>query len=117
VRTIRIYELDVTYPEGAGTDDGDWEDTGGRELDGSPEERWVWRWPRERRFLSRTSAIARAERLAAMGCTVAVRQSAPIAFEDEPTAVLNAQDPTPPEAECESEPVAWPWEDPNFKPF
>lgn len=100
MRKIRIYELDVTYPEGADPVlDGDWEDRGRHEPDGSPAEDWVPRWPRNRRFFSRTSAVARARSLAAMGCTVDVRQSEPIAWEDAPAVHFDPQEPTPPEAE------------------
>lgn len=96
MRTIRIYELDITYPEGteerleeiANDEHGDLH--------------WVWRWPRERRFLSRTAAVYRAERLAAMGCTVALRQSEPIAFEAAAAAHFDPQPSTPPAMECTS---------------
>ena len=98
MRTIRIYELDITYPEGFSTAEGEWdryEETQGFEP------HWVPRWPRERRFLSRTAAIYRAERLAAMGCTVALRQSEPIAWEAESAAHFDPQPSTPPAMECD----------------
>lgn len=93
MRKIRIYELAITYPEGA---EERLEEIANDPYGDTP---WIWRWPQERRFLSRSSAIARAERLAAMGCTVDVRQSEPIAWEDTPAAHFDAQEPTPPEAE------------------
>ncbi|THV25974.1 hypothetical protein [Glycomyces paridis] len=99
MRTIRIYELAVTYPEGARMDDGEWEESGTPAFDGSPGEYWVPRWPKERRYLSRSSAVDRARRLAAMGCTVDVRQSEPIAWADAPAVHLDAEEPTQPESE------------------
>lgn len=100
MRTIRIYELDITYPEGSSTTEGEWE-SAETTVEGY-EDHWVPRWPRERRFLSRTAAVYRAERLAAMGCTVALRQSEPIAFEAAPAAHFDPQPSTPPAMECTS---------------
>lgn len=89
---VRIYELDITYPEGADKDcDGEWEDSGTRERDGSPGSYWVRRFPAERRFLSRSGAEARARRLAALGCTVEVCRSEPIEFKTEPIAHFDPQ--------------------------
>lgn len=99
MRTIRIYELDITYPEGTSTAEGDWESA--EETVEGYISHWVPRWPRERRFLSRTAAVYRAERLAGMGCTVALRQSAPIVFEDAPAAHFDPQPSTPPAMECD----------------
>jgi hypothetical protein len=104
MRTVRIYELDITYPESYQ-----------RHLEELAQDEFgdvsrIWSWPQERRFLSRTAAINRAERLAAMGCTVNVRQSAPITFEEAPAAHLDPRPPSPPESECTPEPVALPWE-------
>ncbi len=109
MRTIRIYELDITYPEG--NEDRLRELAEDQYGDDAPP--WMWSWPQERRFLSRSSALARAERLAAMGCTVDIRQSAPIAFEAAPAVHLDARPPAPPASECASEPVALPWETPT----
>lgn len=99
MRTIRIYELDITYPEGSSTGEGESERY--EEIEGF-ESHWVPRWPRSRRFLSRTAAIYRAERLAFLGCTVVVRQSEPIAFEAAPAALFEPQPSTPPAMECTS---------------
>jgi len=104
VRTVRIDELDITYPEGSSRAEGDWEDD---DTEGYTESRWVWKWTSERRFLSRTSALARAKSLAAMGCTVDVRQSEPIAWEDAPAAHFEPLPPTPPAMECTPEGVPW----------
>jgi hypothetical protein len=101
MRAIRIYELDITYPAGADSDDGEWEEGGTRAFDGSPGEYWVPRWPQQRRFLSRTAAVNRAKGLAAMGCTVAVRQSEPIAWEADSAAHFSPQPSTPPAMECD----------------
>jgi hypothetical protein len=98
VRTIRIYELDITYPDGSHRYDAELDDDVSPEVDGV----WRPRWPQERRFLSRTAAVNRAKNLSALGCTVAVRQSAPIAFEDDPAVHFDPQPSTPPAMECTS---------------
>lgn len=112
MRTLRIYELDIAYPEGADpVRDGEWEESGTPAFDGSPGEYWVPRWPQQRRFLSRSGAVGRAERLTERGCAVDIRRSEPIVFEDDPVMHL---DPKPPTPEPELKPV--PWAD-DSKPF
>lgn len=108
MRTLRIYELDITYPEGSDGDDGEWEDAGRPPHDYAV---FVRRWPVERRFLSRSGAVHRAELLTGRGCTVDIRQSAPIVFEDE---LVMRLDPKPPAPEPDLKPV--PWVD-DSKPF
>lgn len=109
MRTIRIYELVITYPEGSSKAEGAWDD--GYETSEGYESRWVWKWPVERRFLSRTSALDRAKRLAAMGCTVDVRQSAPISFEEAPAVHFDAQPPIEPDPDFD--PTPWLNPEPN----
>lgn len=96
MRTIRIYELDITYPEGS---EEHLRKLAEDQYGDVPS--WTWNWPRERRFLSRTAAIYRAERLAALGCTVDIRQSAPITFEDASVVHFDPQPSTPPAMECD----------------
>lgn len=101
MRTIRIYELDITYPEGQ--DGTEYEEVQG--LDPQYPSLTFTRasWPAPRRFLDRTAAINRAKNLAALGCTVDVRQSEPIRFEDAPAVHLDPQPSTPPAMECDPE--------------
>lgn len=112
MRTIRIYELDITYPEGADPVlDGEWEGSGTREPDGSPASHWVRRFPSERRFLSRSGAEQRARRLIALGCAVDIRRSEPIQFEAEPVAHFDAAPQSDPYPEFEPAPA---WSDVPF---
>jgi hypothetical protein len=109
MRTIRIYELDITYPEGSEVHEGDWEDAG-EGVEGY-DARWVRRFPFERRFLSSSGATARAQRLAALGCTVDIRRSEPIQFEDEAAAHFDAAPEPDPYPEFEPAPA---WSDVPF---
>jgi len=108
MRTVRIYELVITYPEGVDKDAGEWEEYGTPPDD---RERFVRTFPFERRFLSSTGAKDRALRLAALGCTVTVRRSAPIQLEPEAYARFEAQPQTDPYPEFEPAPA---WSDVPF---
>jgi len=84
-RVIRIYHLDVVYPEGVGCDNPPkaWCDfmdllaEGGRP-DWEPE----FHWPSRRNFFTLASAERRAGFLREYGCTVTVRRSKPVEFEE-----------------------------------
>lgn len=111
MRAIRIYELDITYPEGQ--DGSEYDEVDGLDPDGYDIPYTRARWPQERRFLSRSGAFQRAHLLTQRGCAVDVRQSEPIAWESDPVAHFDALPP----AEPEPEPAPPPWTDPNWKPF
>lgn len=85
-RNVYVYKLEIAYPEGSGVPG--WKP----QLD--PEflktlsviQRWrlsreKFRWPRERMFLSSSSAWNRAWVLQVWGCKVTVLRSAPVTFQ------------------------------------
>lgn len=68
----RVYALEITYPEGS-TKDGwepqDWDPDG--RLDN-------FRWPRDRKYLSRRGATNRANLFRSYGCEVDIVESEPV---------------------------------------
>lgn len=78
---LRVYRLDVTYPEGSR--DPGWEPPGwdgGDDLSGDGE----FRWPRVHPYLSKNGARARAKLLEKYGAKVAIVTSEPVQWPGEP---------------------------------
>jgi hypothetical protein len=80
-KRLRVYELRITYPPGSlepGWQPPGWEpetfDRAGRERKDPAK----FRWPPQRRFLSKAGAERRASLLSGWGAMVVVRQSLPV---------------------------------------
>lgn len=89
-RSVYVYKLKVTYPEGslepgwrppAQASQG-WLSGLSRAARGKRPGKF--RWPRERMFLSGTSAYRRAGRLESLGARVEVYRSAPVTWDNPP---------------------------------
>lgn len=96
-RPARVYRLDITYPvdsrptdpgfdhrDGWAPDDPAMADVDHLEPEtGAPVYRHeTFRWPAERRFLTRSGAETRARKLRGWGCTVTVQPSRPIEWDE-----------------------------------
>ncbi len=84
-RPLRVYRLDVTYPPGSrrpGWQPAGWESrwAPGPIPDGEAD---YFRWPAERRFLSRSGAMKRAALLRSYGAEVTVVASDPVTWPGE----------------------------------
>jgi hypothetical protein len=88
---VRVYSLEIDYPEGSdapGWRPALWDDP--KYLAGLPREerralrKREFRWPRERHFLSSSGAYGRALLLSAYGCLVTVRRSDAVTWPERP---------------------------------
>lgn len=80
---VYVYRLVVEYPEGVGPDNPPkkWEPMVVDTIDGP--ERQVFSWPTRIHYMSRAGANERADLLRRWGCTVTIKRSNPVTW-DEP---------------------------------
>jgi hypothetical protein len=79
-RAVRVYRLDIIYPEGSR--EPGWEPAAWRAMSRSQRRKLpaVFAWPRERQFLSSSSAYERANLLGWYGADVEVQASDPVTW-------------------------------------